>query len=150
MSRTCPDQLNYYSTFIADNSQPLPSFITFDPANTKYIFGINNPSHVGTYNMILQATIGNNKTTEVVFTVQVASPCLGLTINVPPLTSITTYDISDLVPTYIDLNWQVLNPPTQSCGEIYFVFKMVNNTGGVVDTSVFSIVNTTSGPQTGL
>lgn len=138
--------MNYYSTFIADNSQPLPSFITFDPANTKYTFAINNPSHVGTYNMILQATIGNNRTTEVVFTVQVASPCLGLTINVPALESITTYDISDLVPTFIDLNWEVVNPSTPSCGPINFVFRMVNHTtGGNVDTNVYSIINTTSG-----
>ncbi|TNV75036.1 hypothetical protein FGO68_gene6423 [Halteria grandinella] len=148
VSKTCPDQVNYYSTFIADDSSPLPAFMLFDPSNTKYIFSINNPQHVGTYNMILQATIGNNKTTQVVFTVQVASPCLGLTINVPVLASPPTYDISDLVPTYVDLNWQVVSPPTPSCGEINFMFKMFNNTpGGVVDTNIFSIVNTTNGLQ---
>ena len=101
---------------------------------------------MGTYQIMLQATIGNNKTTFVQFNVQVSSPCIGLTVNVPTLASVPTYDISDLVPLYVDLNWQVVNPPTPSCGNVYFIFKLLNATaGGAVDSTVFSIVNTTGG-----
>lgn len=85
-------------------------------------------------------------TAAVKFTAQVQSPCLNVQVNVPTLASVPTYDISDLVPMYVDLNWDVVNSPMTSCTPIYFNFKMLNNTaGGVVDTSVFSIINTTSG-----
>lgn len=97
---------------------------------------------------MLQGTVGNNKTSFVQFTVKVASPCTGLTVNVPTLPSIPTYDISDLVPLLVDLNWEVVNPPTPSCGPIHFKYTLLNATaGGVVDTSVFSIQNTSSGVQ---
>ena len=60
------------------------------------------------------------------------------------MASTPTYDISDLVPLYVNLNWQVTSPPTPSCGPVFFIFKLLNATaGGVVDTSIFSIVNIT-------
>ncbi len=97
---------------------------------------------------MLQSTIGNNKTSSVGFTIQVASPCLNVAVNVPALGSVPTYDISDTTPLYVDLNWDVVNPPTTSCGPIHFKFTLLNATaGGVVDTSIFSIINTTSGVQ---
>jgi hypothetical protein len=105
LSKTCPDQMFYYSSFLSDTSQPLPSLITFDPINTKYSFAINNLSQVGMYYIMLQSTIGNNKTTSISFTVQVYSPCLNIGVTVPTLASIPTYDISDLVPLYVNLNW---------------------------------------------
>lgn len=87
-------------------------------------------------------------TTGVSFQVQVASPCLNIGINIPALAGTPTFDISDLVPLYVDLDWQVVNPPTTFCGEIYFVFKLVNATTlGNVDTSIFTVVNTTTGLQ---
>lgn len=148
MNQTCPDGVFYYSTFLSDTSQPLPNFVAFDPNNLKYIFSISSTDHVGTYKIMLQSTIGNNYTNSVQFTVQVASPCLGLQINVPTLATMPRYDISDLVPLYIDLNWAVVNQPTPSCGPIFFQFKMVNaTTGGNVDTSVYTLVNTTAGLQ---
>jgi hypothetical protein len=80
--------------------------------------------------------------------VQVASPCLDIGVEVPALASIPTYDISDLVPLFVDLDWNVVSPPTPSCGNVFFVFTLLNATlNGVVDTSVFSIVNTTNGLQ---
>lgn len=53
VSRICPDEVYYYSTFLSDTSAPLPSFVTFDPSLNTYIFNINNPSHVGLYNIML-------------------------------------------------------------------------------------------------
>lgn len=79
---------------------------------------------------------------------QVASPCLNIGVTVPALATTPTYDISDLVPLYVDLDWQVISPPTPSCGPINFIFTLLNATaGGVVDTSIFSIVNQSSGVQ---
>lgn len=69
LNQTCPDGVFYYSTFLSDTSQPLPSFIAFDPTNSKYIFSINSTDHVGTYRIMLQSTIGNNFTNFVQFTV---------------------------------------------------------------------------------
>lgn len=58
------------------------------------------------------------------------------------------YDISDLVPLFIDLNWEVVNPPTPSCSPNFFQFRMLNATdGGPVDTKVYSLVNGTNGSQ---
>jgi hypothetical protein len=71
---------------------------------------------------MLQSTIGNNKTTSLSFTVQVYSPCLNIGVTVPTLPSIPTYDISDLVPLYVNLNWQTINPSTPSCGPVFFIF----------------------------
>ena len=143
---TCPDVVYYYSSFLSDTSQPLPSFIVFDPIDSVFSFSINQLSNVGMYHIMLQSTIGNNKTTSVAFQVQVYSPCLGLSITVPPLPAIPTYDLSDLVPLLINLNWTVANPPTHYCTPPYFIFTMVNaTTGGAVDTSVFSIVTASNG-----
>jgi hypothetical protein len=71
------------------------------------VFNINSLANVGTYRITLQATIGNNKTQQVYFQVQVQSPCLGLTINIPELEGIPQYDISFLDPMHIPLNWDV-------------------------------------------
>jgi hypothetical protein len=67
----------------------------------------------------------------------------------PPATT-PEYDISDLVPLFIDLDWLVdkVTLASNACLEVNFIFRMVNHTsGGNVDTSIFSIVNTTSGLQ---
>jgi len=76
---------------------------------------------------------------------QVSSPCLGLTINIPELASLPIYDISALSHLLIPLNWDVQNPPTPSCGNSYFIFKMINATTKEAADSAFSIINTTSG-----
>jgi hypothetical protein len=74
----------------------------------------------------------------------VYSPCLNIGVTVPSLAAIPTYDISDLVPLFVNLNWQTINPPTPSCGPNFFIFQMFNaTTGGSVDISVFSLVNIT-------
>jgi hypothetical protein len=53
-------------------------------------------------------------------------------------------------PMYIDLNWQVTNF-TPSCGAFYFKFALFNETNlGPIEPNIFSIVNTTSGPNIGL
>ena len=66
---TCPDVVYYYSSFLSDTSQPLPSFIFFDPIDSVFSFSINQLSNVGMYHIMLQSTIGNNKTTSVAFQV---------------------------------------------------------------------------------
>jgi hypothetical protein len=58
------------------------------------------------------------------------------------------YDISDLVPLYIDLNWDVVSPPTPSCGSPIFNFKIVNSTlGGSIDPNIFTIVKNLADPN---
>lgn len=46
---TCPDTVFYYSTFIANTSEPLPEMITFDPTNLKYNLAVSNTLNVGLY-----------------------------------------------------------------------------------------------------
>jgi hypothetical protein len=51
---------------------------------------------------------------------------------------------------FIDLNWLVSNM-TPSCGSLYFNFKMINGSNlGAIEPNIFSVENTTSGPNTGL
>jgi hypothetical protein len=51
---------------------------------------------------------------------------------------------------FIDLNWLVSNM-TPSCGSLYFNFKMINGSNlGEIEPNIFSVENTTSGPDTGL
>ena len=65
ISKTCPDETFYYVSFLTDTSLALPSFINFDFPNNQYILNINSLNHVGTYKIMLQSTIGNNKTISV-------------------------------------------------------------------------------------
>ena len=116
----------YNLTYIAVTNVALPTFITISPASNNYNFLINSPSQVGIYNIMLMSTLGNNMSTSVQYTVQVSSPCLTLVVTVPTLSVIPKYDLSDLVPLYIDLNWNVENPSTPSCGPINFVFTLFN------------------------
>ena len=111
---------------IADKNVALPTFITISPASNNYNFLINSPSQVGIYKIMLYSTIGNNMSTSVQFTAQIKSPCLGVVVTVPALSVIPIYDLADSNPLYIDLNWNVENPSTPSCGPINFVFTLFN------------------------
>ena len=53
VSLACPDTVFYYSSFLSDTSQPLPSFIVFDPVDSVFMFTINQLSNVGTYQIML-------------------------------------------------------------------------------------------------
>ena len=90
--------------------------------------------------MMLMSVLGNNKSTSVKFTSQVASPCLNNFVAIPTYT-IPVYDISEWSPKFVDLNWVVANA-TPSCGSVYQIFYMLNSTnGGPIDPDIFSIVN---------
>ena len=53
-------------------------------------------------------------------------------------------------PMFINLDWTVDND-IEACGAIYFNFRFVNATNlGPIEPNIFSIVNTTSGPDIGL
>jgi hypothetical protein len=126
----------------------MPTFIVFDPTNNQFVLNINSPSNVGLYKISMQGTIGNNKTSEVKFTIKVQSPCFGLQVNVPTISIIPIYDISDLVPLHINLDWTVVNPPTPSCSPPFFNFKIVNSTlGGSIDPNIFTIVTNAVNPS---
>jgi hypothetical protein len=59
----------------------------------------------------------------------------------PP--TLPVYDISDLVPLYINLSWSVVSSPRAACNADNFTFQLFNQTtGGPVDTTIFSIVGT--------
>jgi len=66
-------------------------------------------------------------------------------VTITPLPSVPVYDLSRWEPMFIDLDWQVAET-TDSCGEIYFDFRLLNATTlGPVEPNIFSIVNTTTG-----
>jgi hypothetical protein len=128
----------------------MQSFIVFQPDLNTYRFDIATKDHVGTYEIMLMSTLGNNMTHYSKFTAQVASPCLNIPVTITPPPSVPVYDLSLWEPMYINLDWSVANT-TESCGALYFNFKLVNATTlGTIEPNIFSIVNTTSGPDTGL
>ena len=60
------------------------------------------------------------------------------------------YDLSLWEPMFINLDWAVANT-TASCGALYFSFRLINaTTMGAIEPNIFSIVNTKTGPETGL
>ena len=140
----------YNLTYLTTTNGPFPSFIKFTPENNSYVLEVATTDHVGTYEMVLFSTLGNNMTSFDRFITQVASPCLGNFVQIVAPTVTPIYDISLWDPMYIDLGWLVSNF-TPSCGSLYFNFKLLNGTNlGPIEPNIFSIVNTTSGPQTGL
>jgi hypothetical protein len=76
----------------------------------------------------------------------VASTCLNLVVTVNPI-PLPVYDLSDLAPLYINLDWQVAAGALNiSCGPANFVFKVLNGTtGAAADSAVFTLENQTSG-----
>jgi len=55
-------------TYLTSDDGPLPSFIKFNPENNSFIFEVALTDHVGTYDMILYSTLGNNMTSFATFT----------------------------------------------------------------------------------
>ncbi len=71
-------------------------------------------------------------------------------MTITPLPTVPVYDLSMWEPMYINLDWAVANT-TALCGALYFNFKLINATTlGPIEPNIFSIVNTTSGPEVGL
>jgi hypothetical protein len=62
VSKDCPDTVIYNLTYLTSNNGPLPSFIKFNPENNSFIFEVETTDHVGTYDMVLYSTLGNNMT----------------------------------------------------------------------------------------
>jgi len=109
ISKNCPDIVIYNLTYLTSNNGPLPTFIKFNPDNNSYIFEVSTTEHVGTYEMILYSTLGNNMTDFKQFTSQVASPCLGNNVQIMAPSTTPIYDLSLWEPMFIDLDWLVDN-----------------------------------------
>jgi len=82
VSRECPDVVIYNLTYVTTTNGPFPSFMKFAPENNSYVFEVATTDHVGTYEMVLFSTLGNNMTSSSKFTSQVASPCLGNIVQI--------------------------------------------------------------------
>jgi hypothetical protein len=82
-------------------------------------------------------------TTSTEFSSQVASPCLNNPVKITAPANTPIYDLSDLQPMYIDLDW-IVTYTNPFCAPIYYKFKLLNATTlGEIDPGVFSVVTTT-------
>lgn len=103
---------------------------------------VTSTSHVGTYSIMLRATLGNNQSAYINYDVEIASPCKNVIVDVPEPTSSLVWDLSEINPLIVDLKWAVESPP-ENCEPDKFLFTIVNGTTNDIlppDTSIFTII----------